>query len=128
MPGRSRAYTGRQVTVDFELNMKGIARCALGPELKAACHNIVATRALPYAVSISPRSTRKHPHYQDQFHTEDTTGIPRTRYGDLAMRRAITRLANLSAHAILVEVGPTGDTTDGHRVLRKTLEYLNTTG
>lgn len=125
---RKTVYRGRHVTVEFELNRRGIARCAVGPELKAACHGVVETRALPYAVSISPRSSRRHQHYQDSFRVDDDTWTPKARMPDWHMRRVVTRLVNTSPQAILVEVGPEQGNDRGFHVLGKTLAFLAATG
>ena len=123
---RKRVYTGRHVTVDFEMDVGGIARCAVGDELRDACHSVVVSRALPYAYAISPRSSQDdHEHYQDSFKVEDVlTGIAPDSIGKPPMLRVGTRLLNVARHAAVVEFGRRG--YRGHRVLGKTLDHLNT--
>lgn len=112
-------YRSRNVRVSFDMDYSGIAKVAVGPELKAVCHHIVAVKALPYAKSISPRSRAKHPHYQDMFEVED---LLVEEIGKPPMVRVGTRLVNTSEHAIIVEVGT--KKVPKHRVLGKTLAAL----
>lgn len=120
-------YRGRHVTVTFELDRKGIAVMAVGKELRHSCHEVVA-KALPYAVSISPRSSRDHQHYQDSFVTESTlTGLPPESIGKIPMLRVSARLVNIAAHAAAVEWGDMGDGGRGYRVLRRTLQHIDRT-
>lgn len=123
---RRRVYTGRHVNVEFEMDPKGIAACAVGPQLRDACHDVVVTRALPYAYGISPRSSQhEHRHYQDSFKVEDVlTGIAPDSIGEPPMLRVGTRLLNVARHAAVVEFGRKG--SRGYRVLGRTLDHLNT--
>ncbi len=117
--------------VRYRASKAGIAACAVGPELKGACHRVVANKALPYAKATSPRSTRRHRHYADSFNVEDglLVGYP----DHHPMTRVMSRLVNTARHATAVEVGAVvtlnGRTyeTPAHRVLLHTLEYLHAT-
>lgn len=122
-----RVYTGRHVIATFELNRKEIARCAVGPELRASCNEVVIRRALPFAVSIAPLSDRDHPHYKGLFAVVDVkTGLPPEPIGKpFPMLRWATRLYNLARHATIVEVGD--GRRGGHRVLTRTLARLHAT-
>jgi hypothetical protein len=129
---RDRVYTGRHVTVDFQLDARGIRKIATGWALRRACLLVVTTQALPYAVSISPRSRRDrgedrdHPHYQDSFQVESVvTGAGGDEsIGRPPMRRVGARLVNIARHAAVVEFGKRGQR--GHHILRRTLEHLDT--
>lgn len=125
-------YRSPNMIVRFKLDRGGIRKCAVGPELRASCHEFVTTVALPYAMRIAPRSRRvadpEKPHYQDSFRVQDViTGKgPEEIVGDPPMRRVGTRLLNVSPHAIIVEVGP--GPRRGARVLGKTLNHIQTLG
>ncbi len=127
---RDRVYTGRHVRVDFEMNPRGIRACAVGPQLRRACL-IVVGRALPYAISISPRSARNdndpdHPHYQDSFRIETVhTGLPPEAIGRIPMRRIGARIVNTARHAAVVEYGRRGQR--GRHILRRTLQHIEAT-
>lgn len=125
-----RVYTGRHVNVNFELDRKGIAKCAVGPDLRDACHDIIVNRALPYALSIAPRSSNNEPghqHYADHFEVDDTTtGLPPEAItARWPMLRVASRLVNQVRHAVFVEFG--GQHENGHQVMTRTLEHLNRT-
>lgn len=120
--GRRTVYQGRNVVVEFEMDRSGIARCAMGPELKAAVMHLAATKALPYAMEASPRSDEHHRHYQDSFSV-----VPGTMW-IAAMQRVAARLWNTAPHAAAVEWGNKQTGYQGHRVLGHTLDYLNATG
>lgn len=111
-----------RVVVRFKLNKRGIAACAVGPELRDAVHDIAAS-ALPYAELISPRDTGE---YSTSWEVVDTIvtdiGHP------LKMPRAAAHLANTSEHAILVEVGNGSPASDPHRVLSKVLDWIDVLG
>lgn len=119
-PGRV-VYRGQHVTVSFNMDRKGIAKVAMGPELAAAVINLAETKAKPFAVSISPRSNRAHQHYADSF-----TVVPGTET-IAAMKRVAARLINTAPHAAAVEWG-NEKTPNGHRVLGKTLDHLSRLG
>ncbi|MEU7905312.1 hypothetical protein [Actinoplanes sp. NPDC049118] len=108
-----------EVRVRFVLDKKGIAACAVGPELRHAVHDIAAT-ALPYAEFISPRDTGD---YERSWEIVDTIV---TDIGRPPMARVTAQLANTSDHAILVEVGT--PTVDPHRVLAKVLDWIDVLG
>jgi len=55
--GKKVAYQGRQVTVLFQLDRKGIAALAVGPEMRSVVQDFTTTHALPAAQSISPVRT-----------------------------------------------------------------------
>jgi hypothetical protein len=117
---RVTVYRGQHVTVDFQPDWPGIARCAQGPELKEACTSIAEHRAKPYAIRISPRSNDNRPghqHYQDSFVVKTGTTVINE------MRRVAARLWNMSDHAVIVEFG--NGAVPAYRVLGRTLNYLN---
>ncbi len=126
---RDRVYTGTHVRVDFALDRSGIRRIAVGPALRKSCLE-VAAKAMAYAVSISPRSSRTdddddHPHYQDSFRIRTVhTGLPPESIGNPPMRRIGARLVNIARHAAVVEYGKRGQR--GKHILRRTLEHLDT--
>lgn len=130
MGERLRSYTGRHVIVDFKLDVAGIAKCAMGPELRKGVTDIAENRALPYAKSISPRSKRRskdgravdskgRPHYQDSFKVKTGNVVINQ------MRRVAARLWNVSPQAVVVEFGNSRNGGIGHRVLGRTINYLN---
>lgn len=126
---RDRVYTGIHVKVDFQMDIAGIRRIALGESLRRSCLQVV-TAAMPYAISISPRSNRTddehdHPHYQDSFHVETVrTGEGGDEsIGHPPMLRVGARLVNVARHAAVVEFGKKGQR--GQHILRKTLEHLS---
>lgn len=118
---RKTVYRGTNVKVDFELNRKGIAECAMGIELRTSVLLCATVEAKPYARSISPRSDRNDPghvHYQDSFHVVPGAVMIR------AMRRVAALLINNAPHATTVEWG-NNRVVSGHRVLGRTLDHLN---
>lgn len=118
-----RVFTGRHVIVRFVPDKAGIAKCAMGPELRAAVNHLAEHVAKPYAERISPRSNRDdHVHYADSF-----TVVPGTAW-IAAMQRVAARLFNTAPHAAAVEWGNGGANSRGHRVLGRTLDHLNTMG
>lgn len=122
-------YHGLHVKVRFDMDRAGIRRLAISPEIQAITLDVVTRKALPYAVSISPRSQRRvgdehHRHYQDSFVVQPIrTGLPPEAIGRPPMRRAGARLANVARHAAVVEFGKRGQRA--HHVLRRTLEHLS---
>lgn len=121
MPKGRLVFRGSKVMVHFDMDRKGIAACAMGPELAGEVMKLATRQALPYAISVSPRSSRTDKvHYQDSF-----VAVPGTAWV-AAMRRVAARLYNLAPHAIVVEKGTAK--TPAHRVLGKTLDHLNTMG
>ena len=109
-----KAYHGRFIRIDFELDRSGIRKVAAGKDMRDATTAVVKGRALPYAVSISPYDEKsKGPHYRDSFRI--TQG-----YVTIAqLRRVATRLHNISPHSTAVEWH------NGSRVLGRTLAFLN---
>lgn len=133
--GRGKVvYRSRDVTVRFEMDYKGIAALALGPRLAAVVFDVASRKAMPYAISVSPRSDRRRDgdnraHYQDSFRVVPlVTGAPPAReiIGKPPMWRVGARLINVSPHAAAVEWGNRG--RRGHRVLGKTLDHLHGIG
>lgn len=124
---RHNVYRSATVSVDFQLNARFFRRLAVGRRLRHAVHETVVRVALPYAISISPRSNAEHRHYQDSFEVQD--GIVGNFPADLIigrppMYRVSTRLLNTVEHAAAVEWG-NHRTPRGHHVLRRTLEHLS---
>ncbi len=122
---------GFVVKTEYKRNRPGIAMVAMGDEIKAAT-KFIAYQAMAHAVSISPRSRRlgyyrhserEHPHYQDSFqvdqYVEEEHGYPHP------WPRWAARVANVSVQAIVVEIGSSRN--PAYRVLRKTLEFLDST-
>ncbi len=110
-------YRGVHVTARFELDRKGIAACAMGPELRTVVLTFAGAEAKPYAVSISPRSDREHKHYADSFTVVPGAVMIR------GMRRVAAHLINDAPHAAAVEWG-NAKTPNGHRVLGRTIDHL----
>lgn len=119
MYGKKTVYRGRTLSIGFKMDRKGIAACAMGPELLASVISIAEKRALPYAVSISPRTTRKHVHYQDSFLVIPGTVVIRD------MMRVAARLANVSRQASRVEWGVEANDQRGQRILGRTMDHLH---
>lgn len=119
---RKTVYQTATVKVEYDIDSykRGMARCALGPELTAAVV-VIAERGKGYAVGISPRSTRQHQHYQDSFTVILGTETLPDRF---PMKRVCARLWNLAPQAAAVEWGNAQTNGDGHQVLRKTLAHL----
>jgi hypothetical protein len=117
MPGRP-VFSGFNVIVRFELDRRGIAEIAVGPELRDAVNDIVETRARPYAISIS-EAFRRTGQYIASFEVNATHVVLPPEY---PMRRVAAELANTSDHALLVEVG--SENNRAHHVMRRTLEHL----
>ena len=108
-----------RVRVRFVLDRKGIAACAVGPELRAAVHDIAAS-ALPYAELISPVDTGD---YATSWEVVDTIV---TDIGHPPMARVAAQLTNTSDHAVLVEVDTPN--SPGHRVLARVLDWIDVLG
>ena len=119
----SLVYRGQSVTVHFKLDRKGIAKIAMSPRLAAQVMKLAQETALPYAVSISPRSESPRPgkiHYQDSFVVVPGTATI------AAMRRVAARLYNTAPHATALEVGT--EKNRAFHVFRRTLDHLNSLG
>lgn len=124
MPGRfyrgAGPYHGRVVSfTGYEPNRASIARCAVGPELHHAI-SAITEHARVFAELISPNDSSE---YQASFTTEVhvVPDIPFRQRGE-PMARWAGEVANISDHAILVEVG--GQHTPDYRVMRRTLEWI----
>lgn len=124
-PGAGR-WSGKTVHYSgFEPDKLGIARCAVGPELRHAVSSIVH-EAILYAELIAPNDEGE---YQASFRT-DVIVVPDIPYrvqGE-PMARWSGRVVNDSRHAILVEAGGGNGPrfTADHRVLRRTLQWIET--
>lgn len=114
-----RVYTGLHVVVDFDFDEVGMAKVAVGPELRDAVKDVVEHRALPYAKSISPVSRRKHKHYVDSFRVTESHVVI------AGLRRVAARLWNVAPHAATVEWGNARTNGEGHRVLGRTVDHLH---
>lgn len=108
-----------QVRVRFVLNKKGLAECAVGPELRDAVHDIAAA-ALPYAELISPVHTGD---YATSWEVVDTIVAD---IGTPPMARVAAQLANTSGHAVLVEVDTPN--SPGQHVLSRVLDWIDELG
>lgn len=114
-------YRGRNCTVHFDLDRNGIAEIAMTPKLLGEVMDVAQNTALPYALRISPRSTRTGKvHYQDSFVVVPGTAIIR------GLRRVAARLYNTASHATAVEVGTARNRA--YHVFRNTLDHLNGLG
>lgn len=117
----TRVYTGRRLTVDFELDRDGIAEIAVGPRLKDAVHHLAEHRAKPYAISISPVWKGKGGGtYIRSFQVKDDHTVI------AAMRRVAARLYNTADHAAAVEFG--NKHAKGQRILGRTVDFLHALG
>ncbi len=118
-----RVYRGVHCTVHYDPDKKGMARCAVGKELKGELLKL-AGEAMKYAVSISPpRSRSKN---KQKVHYRDSFVLRRGLVHDIGhppMIRAAVRLMNLSPQAKIVEVGT--ERSPKYEVLQKTLDHLN---
>lgn len=117
-------YQGRFIHYKgFDYNREGIARCAVGPEIRRAVQ-AVTDMALAYAKMASPGDDAGR---YDQGFRSDVRVIPDFPYRridapDRRMPRWGGYVQNVSSLAILVEVG--SDTYPAQRVLGQTLEWL----
>lgn len=124
---RLTVYTSRRLIVQFEMDRPGMARVAVGRELKDATRQIIRERAMPYAISISPVGQRDDdqggkPRYIESFRiAEGHTVIA-------GMRRVAAKLVNVAPHAAAVEFLGTNPHASGYGVLGKTLDHLNSHG
>lgn len=115
-------HRGPHCTVHYDPDKKGMARCAVGKELKGELLKLAA-EAMKHAVSISPpRSQGKKVkvHYRDSFVLK--RGLVHD-IGHPPMIRAAVRLMNVSPQAKIVEVGTSR--SQKYEVLQKTLDHLN---
>lgn len=111
-------YKTRGVTVYYEPDRRSIARCAVGPELTEAVHDIVNNIAKPYAIGISPRDTGEYKRSWRVDTTYVAMGFP-----DL-LTRVAARLVNTHPAAAAIEWGNKG--RNAHHVLSQTLTLLDT--
>lgn len=112
---RVTVYASPRMVVEFEMDRAGIAKLAVGQELKDATHSAVVNRAMPYAISISPHG--KTLEYVSSWRAADGFTVI------AGMRRAACKLINVSGHAAAVEWGRGGN----QGILRRTLAHLNAT-
>lgn len=91
-----RVYTGRNIIMYYQGDLKDFAEIAMSPRLQAICLEVAAEDALPYAVEISPRDEGT---YARSWKVKPTTVLLR------GMRRVGARLINDAPHAALVEWG-----------------------
>lgn len=113
-------YRGRAVVAAFQLDRDGIARCAVGRELRHAVFDIASGEAYLYARAHAPFDDGD---YSAAFKAEaKITVLPK----DYPMARWAGVLLNDAPHATAVEFGSgkKGD-KQGHFVLRRTLQHLN---
>lgn len=116
-------HRGPHCTVHYDPDKQGMARCAVGKELRGEVLKL-AKKAKKYAVSISPprsHGKKKKVHYRDSFLVKPgkvyDIGTPEK------MVRVSARLMNVSPQAKIVEVGT--DRSEKYAVLKKTLDHLN---
>ncbi len=116
---RTTVYVSPRMLVQFEMDRAGIARVAVGQELRDAVHDCVVQRAMPYAISISPHGDTLD--YVSSWRAIDTYEVI------AGMRRAACRLFNGSGHAAAVEWVSRRGFGRGYAVLGRTLAHLNST-
>lgn len=125
MARRRLVYPGKNVRVYYKPDRRSIARCAVGPELTGAVHDIVDNIAKPFAESIAPKATG---HYAASF--ERTTTYVAMGFPEM-MTRVAARLVNTDRGAISIEFGTAARGTRkarrGHHVLGQTLTMLDAT-
>lgn len=124
--GRHTVYHGLHVKADFQLDRGGIRKIAVGTELRAAVHDIVAVHAKPIAEALAAEFTKTGT-YARSFRIDDGTEV--TGGEGWPMRRAACRLVNdakrpndTESYALIVEVGDAR--FRGHHVLGRTLDAL----
>lgn len=113
-------WRGRHVSYDgYEFSRSGIAKVAVGPEMRHAMSDIVG-EAIMYAQLIAPSDTHG---YQSSFSTDVVIApdIPFRVRGD-EMARWSGRVVNDDRSAIYVEVG--GGNAPDRRIMRRTLEWI----
>lgn len=112
---RHTVYVSPRMVVQFEMDRGGIAKIAVGQDLRDATHSAVVHRAMPYAIQISPRGDTLE--YVSSWRASDGFTVI------AGMRRAASKLINFAPHAAAVEWGRGGK----QGVLRRTLAHLNGT-
>lgn len=127
---RNRAvtvYVSPRLLVQFEMDRRGIARIAVGPDLASATRQVVRERGMPYAIRISPRGERDDEaggkaRYAESFRiAQGHTVIA-------GMRRVAAKLVNIAPHSAAVEFTGSNPHAAGYGILRQTLAHLNGTG
>lgn len=116
---RSTVYVSPRMVVQFELDRGGIAKLAVGPELRAATRSLVVQHAMPFAISISPHGDTLE--YVSSWRADDTYAVI------AGLRRAACKLVNESSHAAAVEWVSARGFGRGYHVLGRTLAHLNST-
>lgn len=116
---RVTVYTSRRMFAEFEMHRRGIAKIAVGEDLKAAVRSLVVQKAMPYAIRIAPRG--KTLEYVSSFRAVDSFEVI------AGMRRVACRLYNSAPHAAAVEWVSKRGFGHGRHVLGRTLAHLNST-
>lgn len=112
---RITVYRSPRMIVEFELDRRGIAKIAMGQDLKDACRQVVTGRAMPFAIRNSPHGETLE--YVSSWRAAEGHTII------AGMRRVACKLINVAPHAAAVEWGRGGR----RGVLGKTLAHLNAT-
>ena len=103
------------VVVKFVPDKKGVAGVAVSRPVQQATQK-VAGEGKRYAMSISPVDSGE---YLTSWEIIPSTTVI------AGMRRAAALLMNHSSHAAAVEYGNAATKGDGHHVLQRTLDHLN---
>lgn len=114
-------WTGKYIRYGgFDYNYSGMARCAVGPELRSAVDDMTRN-ALAYAELISPDDSSE---YEAGFRSgvRVIPDFPDRLGGDPPMARWGGYVQNISKDAVIVEIG--AKATRRYRVLGRTLEWL----
>lgn len=116
--GAKLVYQSPTLEVHFKLDRAGIARIAVGKDLRSAVIAI-AKLGKPYAEQVAPRSgDRRGKPYAESF-----VVVPGHAWV-AALRRVAAFLANTHPGAAAIEFG--SKRNEPFHVLRQTLEYLGT--
>jgi hypothetical protein len=114
-------WTGKVIRYGgFDYNFAGMARCAVGPELRHAVDD-VTRNALEFAQLIAPADSRE---YGAGFRSgvRVIPDFPDRSGNDPPMARWGGYVQNVASDAIAVEIG--AKNTRRYKVLTKTLEWL----
>lgn len=114
-------WTGKYVRyAGFDYNFAGMARCAVGPELRKAVTEVTGY-ALDFAQLIAPSDSSE---YQRGFRSgvRVIPDFPDRLGGDPPMARWGGFVQNVADDAVIVEVG--AKATRSYRVLGRTLQWL----
>jgi hypothetical protein len=107
----------------FEINRRGFAECAIGPEVKAAVMAI-AEKAKAQAEALATEFAQTG-NYANSFEVFEETVTDGDKYHH---PRAAAILENTASYADVVEAGHldkiTGREISGHHVLQRTLDAL----